>query len=281
MQNSIRYVGNEHFSVHYNENIVNTMSRFHSHQHYELYCLLSGTRTLFVDKTTLSLHPGSVVIIAPNVLHKFVDTISGNLYSRVIFSYTPECFPGFLTKVRGFNSCVPESYYYFRNINNPDYFEHLTTVKNTLAKITNLYEFSIYSSFLQLLMVLANEDFTTSITPHRVSNSKNLIEQVSLYISTHLEDDLSLNTLANTFFVSPSHLSRSFKKVTNIPLATFINEQKVQRAIWLLQEYNSPLSIIAKQSGFTSISSFNRIFKAITDQTPSEYKKQIKSRGHD
>lgn len=278
MQEAIRYVGNTHFSVHYNENFVNTMPHFHSHQHfYEMYCLTSGTRTLFIDKTTLQLYPGSVVIIAPNTLHRFVDDTSGDKYSRMLFNYTPECLPDFLTKARGFRTFVPESYYYFKNIRNPEYFEYIETVKKALTKIDNLYEFTIYSSFLQLLIMVANEDFTEPIAPKKSLNSKNLIEHVSLYISSHLEDDLSLNTLANKFFVSPSHLSRRFKETTSIPLSTFINEQKVQRAIWLLESYNHPLSMIAKQSGFSSISSFNRTFKAITNHTPSEYKKNIKS----
>lgn len=276
MQESVRYVGNTHFSVHYNENIINTMPHFHSHQHYEMYCLTSGTRTLFIDKTTLQLYPGSVVIIAPNTLHRFVDDTSGDVYSRMLLNYAPECFPEFLTTVRGFHTCVPESYYYFKNIRNPDYFEHIKTIKKALTKIDNLFEFTIYSAFLQLFITIANEEFASPITPKKSLNSKNLIELVSLYISSHLEDDLSLNTLADKFFVSPSHLSRRFKETTNIPLSTFINEQKVQRAIWLLEEYNRPLSVIAKQSGFSSISSFNRTFKAITNHTPSEYKKNMK-----
>lgn len=277
MQESIRYVGNTYFSVHYNENFINTMPHFHSHQHYEMYCLTSGTRTLFIDKTTLRLYPGSVVIIAPNTLHRFVDDAPGDAYARMLFNYKPECMPDFLTKVRGFNTFVPESYYYFKNVRHPDYLEHITTIKHALTKIDNLYEFSIYSSFLQVLIILANENFAVPITPKKSLNSKNLIELVSLYISTHLEDDLSLNTLANKFFVSPSHLSRRFKETTNIPLSTFINEQKVQRAIWLLEEYNHPLSVIAKQSGFTSISSFNRTFKTITNHTPSEYRNALKN----
>lgn len=277
MQESVRYVGNTSFSVHYNENFINTMPHFHSHQHYEMYCLTSGTRTLFIDKTVLQLYPGSVVIIAPNALHRFVDDTPGDAYARILFNYNPECMPDFLTKVRGFNTFVPESYYYFKNVRNPEYFDHIATIKHALTKIDTLYEFSIYSSFLQILIILANENFTAPITPKKSLNSKNLIELVSLYISSHLEGDLSLNTLANKFFVSPSHLSRRFKETTNIPLSTFINEQKVQRAIWLLEEYNYPLSVIAKQSGFSSISSFNRTFKAITSRTPSDYKKDMKN----
>ena len=277
MKESIRYTGNENFWVDYNENLINTMPYFHSHSHYEMYCLLSGSRTLFLNNTTISLKPGSVIIISPNVLHRFVDPSCGNVYSRILFAYTPNCMVNFVTTTKGISTIFPESYCYYKNIQDTNYYELISDIKKSLAKIEPLYDISIYASFLQLLIQLNRERHISPTLPKESHVSKDLIEQVSIYISTHLEENLSLNTLAEHFFVSPSYLSRLFKKTTSIPLSTFINEQKIQRAIWLMEDYKLPINQVAKRSGFPCISSFNRTFKSITGSTPSEYKAKIKT----
>ena len=277
MKEPIRYTGNEHFFVSYHERYINSMPHFHSHNQYEMYCLVSGTRTLFIDNTILSLKPGSVVIIAPNVLHKFVDASSDNMYSRLIFTYTPDSIVKSINTAKKLPTIFPESYCYYEELQDNKYFEYISTITKCLSKIEPLYDISIYASFLQLLVILNNESHIFPNLQKDSAVSKDLIEQVSIYISTHLEENLSLNTLADHFFVSPSYLSRLFKKTTSIHLSTFINEQKIQRAIYLMENDKIPINQVAKRSGFSCISSFNRTFKSITGSTPTEYKAKIRS----
>lgn len=252
------------------------MPYFHSHSQYEMYCLISGTRTLFIDNTTLYLKPGSVIIIAPNVLHRFVDPSCDSLYSRLLFAYTPDSIVKFISTAKNIPAIFPESYCYYEKLQDNKYLDHLSTITKCLSKIEPLYDISIYATFLQILVLLNNESHILPKLQKISAVSKDLIEQVSIYISTHLEENLSLNTLADHFFVSPSYLSRLFKKTTSIHLSTFINEQKIQRAVWLMENNKIPINQVAKRSGFSCISSFNRTFKSITGSTPTEYKDKIK-----
>ena len=280
MKEPIRYTGNENFFVSYHERYINSMPHFHSHSQYEMYCLISGTRTLFIDNTILYLKPGSVVIIAPNVLHRFVDSSSDNLYSRLIFTYTTDVIVKSIHPTKKLPSIFPETYCYYEKLQDNKYFEYISTISKCLSKIEPLYGISIYASFLQILVILNKESHILPNLQKDSAVSKDLIEQVSIYISTHLEENLSLNALADHFFVSPSYLSRLFKKTTSIHLSTFINEQKIQRAIYLMESDRIPFTQVAKRSGFSCISSFNRVFKTITGSTPTEYKAIIKSSNH-
>lgn len=270
---------NVNFGLEYTENYINTMSRAHMHKTcYEMYCLLRGNRKIYVEETFLNLQAGSVVIIAPGILHKLIEPSENNMYTRLLIYYDKNIFPPFLTKHLETQRFFPEKYSYMKFIDNQDFYDQIETIVKNMYANTNMFEFSIYSALIHLFKVVANERMENAISAKEALNKKNLIDLVSLYISTHLEEDLSLETLSRRFFVSPSYLSRIFKKKTEMPLSVFINQQKISRAAWLIQtNLNQPLSITAKQSGFATLSSFNRCFKEYMGCTPSELKRMLKN----
>lgn len=269
---------NSHFGLDYTENHVNTMPRFHMHKAcYEMYCLLQGSRRLYVEETILNLQANSVVIMAPGVLHKLIEPSDSTAYTRLLIYYDKNIFPSFLTKHPGFQRFFPEKYSYMKFIDNQDYGTNIADMIRSMYANETMFEFTLYSALINLFKIIANERVETAVTAKEALDKKKLVDLVSLYVSTHLEEDLSLETLSKRFFVSPSYLSRLFKKKTSMPLSAFINQQKVSRAAWLIQiNLNQPLSITARQSGFSTLSSFNRCFKKHMGCTPSELKKILK-----
>ena len=107
----------------------------------------------------------------------------------------------------------------------------------------------------------------------RETESSSKYREVAAYIDEHYSDPmLNVNTLADTFDISRSWLSRSFKKEMNISLAEYIVLCRLRRAKELLLT-NKSVNKIAAEVGFTNESVFYRAFKKYEKITTQQYRK--------
>lgn len=93
----------------------------------------------------------------------------------------------------------------------------------------------------------------------------------------YLDAELTLRTLADILDIHPNNLSRILNKGLKQSFADFINSYRVQEVIAQIDnESNATATLleIAFDSGFNSKTTFNRIFKKFTQQTPLNYRKQ-------
>lgn len=94
------------------------------------------------------------------------------------------------------------------------------------------------------------------------------------YIQEHFQDaDLSLETLAETFGLSPSHMSRMIKRETGASFVEHLTGFRIARAKNLLADSNLTLSEIASEVGFRDMSYFIHVFKRHVGLTPNTYRK--------
>lgn len=105
------------------------------------------------------------------------------------------------------------------------------------------------------------------------------LEEIMNKTKPFLNEDLSLNSLALLLSTSDKKVSYLLNQHKNISFYDFVNHYRVEEVKLKLEDYHYDkftLLAIAFECGFNSKSSFNRIFKKITQLSPSEYKKQIK-----
>ena len=93
------------------------------------------------------------------------------------------------------------------------------------------------------------------------------------FIEQNYMNDITLEDLAQLAGYSTYHFSRIFKKYSNTTFINFLNRRRVKAAELLLLENGCSITDVAMQVGFTSLTTFNRVFKSITGCTPSDYKK--------
>lgn len=101
------------------------------------------------------------------------------------------------------------------------------------------------------------------------------------YFETHkpfLEPDLTLVGLSDKLSISREELSETINKAFNLKFNDFINQYRVEEFKSKLAEgYDTKLSLlgIAYECGFNSKATFNRAFKKITNNSPSNYRKTL------
>ena len=128
----------------------------------------------------------------------------------------------------------------------------------------------IHSMFIQFLYAIQqNQDKNLYTNKSSGNSATQKIYSIAYYIHSHYEEELSLDSLADKFFLSSCYLSHQFKKVTGFTLINYIQKVRITRARDLLLSTNHPISEIAQSCGFQSFSQFNRIFRQTYDQSPS------------
>jgi AraC family transcriptional regulator len=96
------------------------------------------------------------------------------------------------------------------------------------------------------------------------------------YIKDHLEQVLSLVTLAAVGETSPAHFARLFKQATGLPPHQYVLRCRMERAKQLLAETDVPLSEIALQVGCADQSHFTALFRTHFALTPKAYRDHIR-----
>lgn len=94
-------------------------------------------------------------------------------------------------------------------------------------------------------------------------------------IEQNYNENLSLSTLCEEKHFSLSYASAKFCKDTNMSFTECIQRRRIEEACRLLRESELSITQIATFVGYSNVKFFNKIFKKIVKQTPSEYKKSF------
>jgi AraC-like DNA-binding protein len=94
---------------------------------------------------------------------------------------------------------------------------------------------------------------------------------ISKFISEHVQEPISLDTLADQVHLSKYHLVRVFKATTGVTIHTFVTQKRLIMACDLIWG-GTPLNELCFLCGFQNYSSFFRNFKTVYGISPLEYK---------
>lgn len=100
-------------------------------------------------------------------------------------------------------------------------------------------------------------------------------EQMLQYISAHYLQNLSAQEVAGQLYMSASAFSRFFKKTMSMNFPEYLNELRMHHAIWQLCYTGDSITDIAQNHGFSSASSFCRLFKELYGVSPMVYRKSF------
>lgn len=105
---------------------------------------------------------------------------------------------------------------------------------------------------------------------------KDRMDSVIKYIEENSNQKLNLDILAEVSNFSKYHFARIFTSIVGVTPVAFVNQVRVQKAVYLLGETNMPILEISNQCGFESVSTFNALFKKHYGKTPSDVRKNVR-----
>lgn len=102
-----------------------------------------------------------------------------------------------------------------------------------------------------------------------------MITRAKQFIQEHHTEDLSLGMVSRAVNTSTFYFCKMFKKATGINFTDYLSRIRIEKAKNLLLNPNLRISEVAYQVGFQSLTHFNRIFKKLAGQSPTQYREHL------
>ena len=147
-----------------------------------------------------------------------------------------------------------------------------------LKKLEHLDRFHQFMELMSIFQFLAESEEYVNLDVRPISSQTILKQQermhrIHQFVETNFQKPIDTQQIANEVNLSLPAFCRYFKKTTKLTYTDFVNQYRVQYAKKLLiQDKN--VTEACFESGFESLSYFNRIFKKWTGETPSGFRKQ-------
>ncbi len=252
----------------------------HWHNEVELILLLSGSlKVKFHNDSSAIVNcmPGDIMLIAPGTLHEYISDSAGG--EKLILLFDLATYSQVSALVPLIKTLPP-----YTHISQSLFPVEVARLQNYFWEIDRLYgqqdeflQISVYSLVSLILAQIGSMhlNVTTVEKDNSDSQRKNIdkLVEVTNYIDSHRSDDLTVEQLADLAGFSKFHFERLFKSYMGVSCYQYITKRRVLMAQELLGDTDLSVMDIALQSGFFSLSTFNRVFKDINKCSPTEYRK--------
>ncbi len=268
------FMVSDQYEIYCIEDIVEEdKTQYHSHDFYEIHITLSGQGLFYLDGVYHKIDAGSILLVHHGDLHRICAQRS-SYYERMYIYITPEFLKSRSTKFTNLEKCfqpIGASKSKIIKADIVDLIEYIKVFINT-PNTKNygediLYEQTIINLLIYLNKLVINENFEAI---GDVSNKNEFITNVINYVNENLSEDLSLDTVADKFFVSKFHLAHKFKEITDMTFHNFVLKKRLIYAKQLLRKYKNSSNVYA-DCGFKSYSYFLKSFKKEYGMTPKEF----------
>ena len=256
----------------------------HHHDFYEVYFFLSGNVQYSIESRSYLLTPGDVLLISPMELHQPMFGSEQREYERVVLWIDKQFLEGFNRPGEDFTACFDTGKPNHSNLLRPEgvnrqflmfLLEQLiseNSSKEPYQEITAL-------SYLAQVLVLLNRLALQQRREESVTVPDSTVYNVLSYINEHYNESLSLDDLANRFFISKYHLSREFQRLVGTSVHRYIVQKRLVMAKQMLSA-GKPSSEVYQSCGFGDYSNFYRAFRAEYQISPKEFVLRLKENAY-
>lgn len=247
------HFGENNLFAYYHPNNLNYPR--HLHRSFEFVYVTNGAIEMSVNNRTFHLEKGASILILPYEVHSITTT---EYSDGEICVFPPEYVKTFHNMIDG------------KALENPVFDLSSTAKTLVLDKIFkdnwNILEMKA-CLYLLCSEVMENTKLIDSIKP-----DYELLHKILNYSQENFTKDISLKTISTQFGYSYTYLSKYLNNILGISFVDFINENRINYALYLLKNTQNTITDIAYTCGYSSIRSFNRNFLKITNNTPKSYR---------
>ncbi len=243
-----------------------SMHDFHSHTHYEIYFLAKGQRSFFLSNALYTLTGPALVVIPPRVIHK----TEGGAFER----YNANVSPAYLDPFQKETLDKKALQIVKLTAQEAKKIWELFTEAEKVDKTNKRGEYELRAIFSYGVYLL-NKSSINRQAPQAVSQTAipPLVLKVLEYLNLHYEENITLESLAEQFFISKPTLIYNFKKYVRRSPIDFLLAVRITKAKQLLVAGKQSINEIAAACGFSSANYFGLIFKKKEGISPLTYRK--------
>ena len=128
----------------------------------------------------------------------------------------------------------------------------------------------------ELLLFLSRLSPEDSGLAQYQSRQTALMQEIHHQLTEHLDRRYTIEELSRQYLINTSSLKETFKGVYGMPIATYMKDYRIHKAMELLQHTDESIAEIAAKIGYETQGKFTKTFKEFTDLTPSTYRKKYR-----
>ncbi|MEY8356296.1 AraC family transcriptional regulator [Lachnospiraceae bacterium 54-53] len=245
------------------------------HQHtdaFEMLFIISGEGYYYLDSAYYKIKCGDLIFCNSGVLHDELPEKNNGIsfYGLRLSGFTFHNLPD--------NHLIPEEIHPIvcsgvRYDMIKDLFEILFQYGDAEHHMEEFCEHIMMAIMNLSISLVYGEEIKRKDEKNRSKpNETRQIYQIKQYIDQNYHDDLSLESLGKTFYLSPYYLSHIFKSTFQIPPMQYLYRRRIGEAQSLLIATREPITRIAGSVGFGDPNYFAIQFKKYVGMTPSAYR---------
>ena len=244
------------------------MTTSHFHPFYEIYFLESGSRTYIINEKEYEVKPQTLVLLPPYTMH-YSFSAEGQAFCRVVIYFEPQTLP---QELRQPLTDTPGLYGFAEALPRQSVAQLIATLVNEEEQDSPYRLICQQATLTALTVQVLRSGLPQPNVPH-----DDKITRVMRHLSDHYMKNISLDLLAQQFYISKYHLCREFRRYTNSTIIEYLNSIRVLNAQRLFLESSKNLTTIASEVGFASLSHFERVFRKVTGMAPGENLRQSRN----
>ena len=254
---------------------------YHYHDFDKIILFLHGSARYMIEGREYELKPYDFILVNRYDIHKAVVDFTEN-YERIIIYINHD----FLTHYQGEQYCLTDCFEEARNRKtyvvrfpaavSADLYDDLQTIEKDIAHEEDHYAGSLLTrtDLIRFLIRLNAACQQEKFAFHPEARYNHKIIDIIEYIMAHLGDDLSIDEIADRFYISKYHMMRIFKADTGYSIHQYITEKRILKARMLILG-GMPATTASLESGFRDYSSFCRAFRKQLGVLPSDLKNDL------
>lgn len=266
---------NSSFNLIVNPNLSD-LFYWHFHPEYELVYIENASASRHVGDHISTFEHSDLVLIGSNMPHLNFDYGVTTNYQKMVVHIKPNFIQEHIShtpELKGIARLFDQSRHGIA-------FSGATKrqVGAKMLQLPNLDPFDLYLELIQIFQQLASSTEKTLLHEHPYKNQYSRKEQDRLrkiyaFIDRHYQEKIELQQVAQLSNLSKEAFCRYFKKVTGNTFIDFLNQYRISQSKRMLMSGKS-VGEACYHSGFESLSYFNRVFKKLTGENPSGFRKR-------
>lgn len=245
---------------------------WHYHRECELTLIVRGHGTRFVGNSVEDFRAGDLVLIGPGLPHTYASAPGSTRNEAIVCHFAPD-FLG-----RRWLDC-PEFSAIAGLLDRSHAGIHFPTAAcaEPLDSLGRLEPADQTIALLAILTRLARVDPVRSLVsagyvPSLGQGTRDRVDHLVRFILDNLDRPLTLPELARVASMTPSSVSRFFRRTTGLSITEYIIRVRISHACRQLLDDDAGISEIAAACGFQNLSNFNRQFRRIKGVTPRQFR---------
>lgn len=238
----------------------------HLHSALEIGFLTEGESKLCLEDERFPIKGGDFFIVFPNLIHSFSESRNTKGYLAIFKSEDLSPFLPTLSEQQPASPVLSQALWQTSSLK-PLFNLAYKDFPTASEEVMKGYARTIVGSLIPLLVLNG-----------RNGKKPSALRDILTYLSLHSAENVTRQSLARALGISESSISHVFSHTLKRSLPSYLNSLRLEEAQALLKETELSMPQIVSQTGFGSLRSFNRTFRQSFGLSPTEYRKEWKTK---